>query len=128
MTTKTRDAAIRSFYADTLTPEIKVLISMALRDLWYGPGSGFTEDTDEDGAPWPGFEKACARISKALPTGDLWFDTQAEYVTDTEPRWRDPETDTDDGEDPGEWPEDWISIDARAVKVALVGKELAQYV
>jgi hypothetical protein len=117
-----------------LDEEISALIAMALCDLYDGPlAAGHQND---DGVTYPGFLAACDRIRAALPTADVWVNTQVGYAQDSEPEWTEPcyadECDgygCDECDEGRTWvnPEDWTQLDARAVREALVGKELTAY-
>jgi len=129
----------------------KRLITMATCDLYDGPLA--VDDPD-----YPGFETACARIRDALDSHrSLWVNVECGHVQETEPQWTVTcgecdgtgwvECDSCDGvvEPPCELlvkcdycngvgelscelPEDWMQLDSRHIRAALVGKELAFYV
>lgn len=129
-----------------LHPRIQRLIALANWDLYYGPtmdGQDDDEDT-EDGSKvrYPGFSEACREISDAIEgiVQDVYIDIQCEHVQTSEPEpdsYEDANPDYDpDDEDSEEfitvvnevcW-EDWHKVDAKEVKAALVGGELAQHV
>ena len=113
--------AIRTFYKPQLTDEIERLITLATYDLYFGPIGAL----DDDGNPWPGFSRSCELISAAIDPSDLWVDLDAEYATDSEPEWG---YDPDDEESTAQDPESWCHFEARDVKRAIFGAELAGYV
>lgn len=109
-----------------LHPRINRLIALANWDLYHGPtmdGQDDDEDAD-DGSKvvYPGFVNACREITAALDgiVQDVWVDIQTENVQTTEPQGY------QDGEEwvEPDW-EDYRLVDARQVKYALLGRELA---
>lgn len=83
-----------------------LLINAALADLFNG------DTTSED---YPGFENACNAIRDAIPTGDLWIDTDSEYVTNREP---------DFSEEDSTY---WVHFETKDIQRAFCGAELAEY-
>lgn len=99
-----------------LDAQIRSRISDATNELYSGPDC----DTAED---YPGFERACREIRNALPSADLWVNTDGD-VSESEPHWYS----DDDDDEPQECPDDWTLVDALLVKQILVGRELVLYV
>lgn len=73
-----------------LHPRIRKLITLALYCLWHGPdmrGQSDRRDTKSGSkVKWPGWDEAIREIREAVEgVGDVWVDTQAEIVMDSEP-------------------------------------------
>lgn len=139
-----------------LTPEVRKLISQANFDLWHGPvkngAYGDPAEGDEEWDSYPGFVKACDAIKdslKELPS-DIYLDVDSGFVSESEPE---PEKcQTCDGEgsvgddDPTheqvrkdkctdcngigsfEPAGDWWHAETSQIRIAIVGKELSEYV
>ena len=106
-----------------LTPAVEKLITQATFDLLYGPNTvDDTTDETSDWYGWPGFTSACAEITRALADmpRTLYIDTQAGFATDVKPTFDDPEFPEDE--------QDWLELDAPAIRKALVGSYLEEYV
>ncbi len=130
-----RKAVRSTFQFDDAT---RKLIGMANWDLYYGPsGGGLDDECDVDDCDvvdcedpthrYPGFEKACKLVSKALDdldVNEVWFDTQSDCVETSEPEWCDG---CNDEECVGQRSEDYVHYSRADVLRALIG-ELAEYV
>lgn len=111
MSRNTRDAindAVREFYQ--VPADIRTLVAATMNDLHYGPCSG--RDS------YPGFSKACASIASwwELHGCNLWYshifgECQAEEPSEDDgPAW------------------DYVAISDHTQRVALFGRELAEYI
>lgn len=108
MLTPAQADAIREYIA--LEEPIRRLVILATTDLYHGP---IHRDRDEDDDPWPGFAAACAIIRDAIPSSDLFIDTDAdEVIGDSEP----------------DFAESVVRVDSRLVRRVLVGSTLARYI
>lgn len=76
---------------DDLDLSIHRLIKLANADLYNGPiETGYVDD--EDIESWPGFVKACQRISEAicdLNLKDIYVDVVSESYSEEEPEYTD---------------------------------------
>ena len=109
------DDLIREYVLKDADRDTLRLIEQAQMDLYGGPHS-------ERG--YPGFTAALREIARDLDFHDLWVDVNGGYVFDSEPEGYEDEY--------GDWVEplweDYIQYDARDVKRAVLGVELAKYV
>jgi hypothetical protein len=110
---KDYDALVFDHFQAKVDPQLRKLIAQAKYDLFYGPHT-------EEG--YPGWDSAIRQIGNRVQLGDVWVDTQADLVLESEPEAY---------EQDGQWIEpewgDYIHFDSVAVKKAVLG-ELAPYV
>lgn len=128
-----------------INPETRRLISLARWDLYNGPVTQEQADASDMGH-WPGFEIACCRIRDALPSHDWWVNVETGHAQDSEPIWTcacgecegtgvyhgpydEQACDECDGSGQVscEIASDWVQVDARDARKAIVGNELANY-
>lgn len=121
--------AVEDFYRDDMTLRIQRLIQLCNMDLNFGPLK--RADVEEEMGKkfkWDGFVEATEELEDwwdEFGHSQLWFDENAELVTDTEPTgYEDEET--------GEWYEpeygDFYILNTKELKRYVFGKELAPYI
>lgn len=113
--------SVRAYLADTVSPEMQRLATMAAFDLNYGPyATGF--EPDGDGWTYPGWGAAVDTLSALDIPRTLYLEPDSGFVSEVEPSaWQD--------EDTGDWfdPEPYYELSARDIRSILFGKDLTEY-
>jgi hypothetical protein len=140
---KALKAWAKAFAAEHVDETVNRLIYLAKMDLHFGPYPASGEEEADDWKDWKGFEDACLQIKAALQDlpSDLYIDIAADDCWQTsEPEGEDCDECEDGKNANGERcvmcggdgfiapHDDWYHCERRELKVALVGKELADYV
>lgn len=114
----------RAWKAENLSAEVQQLITQATNDLYFGPPDTFLDD--EIWEDYPGFISATATIKRALTElpSDLYLDIDSEQVLDHKPEPEKCEA-YDGALESGE---EWYHVERHDIRVAVVGKELSEYV
>jgi hypothetical protein len=112
--------AIALKYFDTLPERIRRLINTATFDLYYGP---IDENPDGDDFRYPGFSLAVDEIVKHLDLPSvLYWEGDCEELLESCPEGY---TEEETGEYVEPYLENTFELDAKTIKQAVLGKELA---
>lgn len=120
MSRSDNEKLIKQYVEEKMPKRIKTLVGAAKWDLHMGPHS--TADFRAEGISWPGYTSACKKIQEFIDSDmphELWVDTEAGYVQESEPEaWFDEET----GEHVEPMWDDFVRFDNGAIMRAVFGE------